>query len=426
MTINGGIFKLQQVYNKQVSKTWPITSPGITTPITDLNIIDEGDGIVVNIGTTDYEGQTLYWTISGVTGTIDSSDFTAISGSFIVEANNFGTFTITSTSDSTTEGTESFVVQIRTDSTDGPVKATSETITINDTSITITNYSVEYLVVAGGAGGGGVSGSVGVAGGGGGAGGMRTGNLNILVNTNYTVTIGAGGSGGSGGNDFGDDGSTSTFASISSNGGGGGGRNNSSSPYWAQSGRSGACGGGGAAGAGGADAGSNGGGATGLGSGFEGGPGIVLSAGGGGGKALAGSRGFTDLGGPGGSGSASSITGSSVTYSGGGGGGAYTRPGGSGGSGGGGAGGGNTNSSGSNGVSGTGNLGGGGGGGGTGPPSYTTRSGGNGGSGVVIVAFPDTFPVPTISAGLSYTQPSRSGYRVYRFTGGTGTINFKS
>jgi hypothetical protein len=25
---------------------------------------------------------------------------------------------------------------------------------------------------------------------------------------------------------------------------------------------------------------------------------------------------------------------------------------------------------------------------------------------------------------LSYTQPSRAGYRVYRFTAGTGTITF--
>jgi hypothetical protein len=146
MTINGGIFLIQQVYNRQVSKTWPITAPGITTPITDLNIIDEGNSLVVNVGTVDYEGQTLYWTISGVTGTINSSDFTAISGSFTVEANNFGYFTITSTADVTTEGTESFVVQIRTNSTSGPIKATTGTITINDTSLSPTVKTHGYWV----------------------------------------------------------------------------------------------------------------------------------------------------------------------------------------------------------------------------------------------------------------------------------------
>jgi hypothetical protein len=41
----------------------------------------------------------------------------------------------------------------------------------------------------------------------------------------------------------------------------------------------------------------------------------------------------------------------------------------------------------------------------------------------VIIAYPNTFPAPTsIGAGLSYTEPSRSGYRVYRFTAGTGTV----
>jgi hypothetical protein len=29
-----------------------------------------------------------------------------------------------------------------------------------------------------------------------------------------------------------------------------------------------------------------------------------------------------------------------------------------------------------------------------------------------------------ISPGLSYDQPTRSGYRVYRFTGGTGPIGW--
>lgn len=46
----------------------------------------------------------------------------------------------------------------------------------------------------------------------------------------------------------------------------------------------------------------------------------------------------------------------------------------------------------------------------------------SGGSGVVIIAYPDTLPALTVGSGLTYDQPSRSGYRVYRFTAGTGTI----
>jgi hypothetical protein len=68
------------------------------------------------------------------------------------------------------------------------------------------------------------------------------------------------------------------------------------------------------------------------------------------------------------------------------------------------------------GVAGTANTGGGGGG-----SRYYWR-GGNGGNGVVIIAYPDTYPALIPSVGLTFDQPTRSGYRVYRFTAGTGTI----
>jgi hypothetical protein len=52
-------------------------------------------------------------------------------------------------------------------------------------------------------------------------------------------------------------------------------------------------------------------------------------------------------------------------------------------------------------------------------------NGANGGSGIVVIAFPDSFPAATLS-GLTYTEPSRAGYRVYRITAsasGTITLN---
>ena len=49
-------------------------------------------------------------------------------------------------------------------------------------------------------------------------------------------------------------------------------------------------------------------------------------------------------------------------------------------------------------------------------------SGGAGGSGVVIISYPDSFNPLTIGSGLTYDQPTRAGYRVYRFTAGSGTI----
>ena len=56
-------------------------------------------------------------------------------------------------------------------------------------------------------------------------------------------------------------------------------------------------------------------------------------------------------------------------------------------------------------------------------PGGVTNSGA-GGSGVVVLAYQNTYPTLTISGGLTYTEPSRSGYRVYRFTAGTGTVTF--
>jgi hypothetical protein len=74
-------------------------------------------------------------------------------------------------------------------------------------------------------------------------------------------------------------------------------------------------------------------------------------------------------------------------------------------------------------LAGTANLGGGGGGGAA--ENAANSNGNNGGSGVVIIAYPDTSSAPvSISGGLTYDQPSRSGYRVYRFTAGTGTITW--
>jgi hypothetical protein len=70
-------------------------------------------------------------------------------------------------------------------------------------------------------------------------------------------------------------------------------------------------------------------------------------------------------------------------------------------------------------VAGTANTGGGGGGG-------WTLNGANGGSGIVILAYPSEYPDLTVGTGLTYTRStsSRTGFKVYSFTAGTGTVKF--
>jgi hypothetical protein len=305
-------------------------------------------------------------------------------------------------------------------------------------SLSVVDVTAEVLVVAGGGGGGNY-------GGGGGGGGMReTSSYALTSGATYTITVGNGGAsaytrvGNNPG--YGSRGSDSIFADITSTGGGGGaGPSNVGSEI--NGGSGGGCG----------YESSAEGRVAGISSpvtspiqGYPGGIPVGQSSpypsGGGGGAggaaetALASGRTTAGYGGPGRS---SSITGIATFYAGGGGGGiaggsGYTPSSGNipgaGGVGGGGAGsGGNPtgNAPAGNGVD---NLGGGGGGGG-----YSGNSGvnylpsGTGGKGVVILAYSSTIPaISNIPAGLTYTvdTSTRSGYRVYKFTSGSGTITF--
>lgn len=98
--------------------------------------VNEGSSVTFTISTTSVSsGTTLYWTTNTVSGTINASDFddASLTGSFTI-TNNSGSVVRSIANDVTTEGSESFQLQIRTESTSGPIVATSSTVTINDTS----------------------------------------------------------------------------------------------------------------------------------------------------------------------------------------------------------------------------------------------------------------------------------------------------
>lgn len=252
----------------------------------------------------------------------------------------------------------------------------------------------EYLVVAGGGGGGTINATAGGYAGSGGAGGLLVGSIALPIGASIPVTVGAGGAsrggtnGSLGGQQVGSNGGNSVLGTVTAIGGGGGGIG--SYPGVAgssqQDGLSGGSGGG--AGPGGTPgSGTTGQGTAGGGAGFGG------SYGGYGGGA-GGSGGYPFNGGPG---LSYSTTGSAVTY----------------------AAGGKTATAASG--SATPNTGNGGAG------NVYTYQGGNfaGASGVVVLAYSNTYPaLTTIPAGLTYTYSttSRTGYRVYTFTAGTGTV----
>jgi hypothetical protein len=91
--------------------------------------VNEGSSLTFTVGGTNITDGTYYWSVYAGSG-----DVSTTSGSFTITSNS-GTFSVTPTADATTEGVETFIVYLRSGSITGTVLA-SETITINDTSLT--------------------------------------------------------------------------------------------------------------------------------------------------------------------------------------------------------------------------------------------------------------------------------------------------
>ena len=284
--------------------------------------------------------------------------------------------------------------------------------------------AVDYLIIAGGGAGGG-SGTGGNGGGGGaggylnsygsdnsGGGGSNLDSQSLNVDTNYTVTIGAGGVGAAW-NGAGTNGSNSIFNTATATGGGRGGDYNTDAAI-------GGSGGGGTSGGGG---GSRFGAAGTANQGFAGGDAAAnanaypgAGGGGAGGVGANGTAGNNNAGGNGGAGLADTITGSAVSRGGGGGGGSdgVASAGGDATHGGGDGGGTSTN-----GTAGTVNTGGGGG------AAGQSADGGNGGSGVVVLRYPAAYNI-TVGSGLTSSDANTAvGSDKYTtITAGSGNISF--
>ena len=94
--------------------------------------INEGSSGAFNLNTANIlDGTILYWTINHITTT--SADFSSTSGSFTINSDT-GSFNIATIADSLTEGEETFTVSIK--KVDDTIVATSNSVTINDTSTT--------------------------------------------------------------------------------------------------------------------------------------------------------------------------------------------------------------------------------------------------------------------------------------------------
>jgi hypothetical protein len=113
----------------------PVSTYTLTPATTSTN---EGSSLAFNVTGTNIVNGTYYWTIE-----TNSGDFGTTSGSFAITSNT-GTFTVIPTADVTIEGAETFTVAIRSGSITGTILSTSTSITINDTSVPVPPFSLEF------------------------------------------------------------------------------------------------------------------------------------------------------------------------------------------------------------------------------------------------------------------------------------------
>jgi hypothetical protein len=93
--------------------------------------VNEGSGLNFIVGGSNIPDGTYYWTIE-----TNAGDFATTNGTVSV-TNSYGVFSgVSPTADLTTEGAETFTVALRSGSITGPILATSDPVTINDTSLT--------------------------------------------------------------------------------------------------------------------------------------------------------------------------------------------------------------------------------------------------------------------------------------------------
>jgi hypothetical protein len=402
-----------------------IDRAGIIGLSKSVNSIDEGDAFTITATTRGIsDSGNLNYSITGISDSDLSSG--SLNGIIVINQDS-GSVSFTTAIDALNDS-ENATIIVTTDEND----SAQIVMPINNT---LSETPMEVLIVGGGGSGGSRGG-----GGGGGAGEVvdLQSSAGFTLNPGvYTLTVGAGGvapsplhTGGRGGN-----GQNSVFMSIQALGGGAGGGVDYQSSTVLENANAGGSGGGATSTGtvGGAQQGAGGynsyrfGNAGGLGSQ---GQNANYVGGGGGGAGAAGGAGVAAQmsqrgpGGEGGVGRQVAITGTQVYYGGGGGGGGYCSSvgGGAGGLGGGGNGADSGNAQ--SGQTGQANTGGGGGGGDETCGSTSVAGGKTGGSGIVIVAIQQQQGSLTQIQGLQYSSSTsqRSGFTVYTFSGGSGTV----
>ena len=131
-----GIFDVSDVYRYRLANNWPLTEKYVSS--TSVNggdySLTEGDTMTLTVNTVGFgDGEVLYYVINTTAGaTMTGADFEdgVVQGYFTVSS-NVGTLSKVLIAEGTSES-NSFQVAIRTESLNGPLLATTSTITVAD------------------------------------------------------------------------------------------------------------------------------------------------------------------------------------------------------------------------------------------------------------------------------------------------------
>ena len=118
-----------------LSGTYGFTPIPTYTITPAANNVDEGSSLEFTIGGTNITNGTYYWTVSG------NGPFDAPNGPFTI-TDNAGSITVTIQANQNTDGAKTFTLSIRSFDIYGTVLATSDSITVNDTSLTPPTYTL--------------------------------------------------------------------------------------------------------------------------------------------------------------------------------------------------------------------------------------------------------------------------------------------
>ena len=134
-----------QIWTGYSWRTIESTSATTYSVTQDQTARDEGQTVTFTVNTSGLSnGYQLYWTTKTVSGTINASDFSdnATQGTATVNSSGQATIARTISSDTSTEGTESFTIEIRDGGYSTAVVAEGQTVTIADTSTAVTYSSL--------------------------------------------------------------------------------------------------------------------------------------------------------------------------------------------------------------------------------------------------------------------------------------------